>query len=44
MLYAPIRYYLSLLLLLLLLSSVKWHASVKCKDRLNTILLLLRIQ
>ena len=38
MLYPPIRHYLSLLLLLLLLSSVKRHAGVNCKDRLNIIL------
>ena len=40
MLYPPIRHYLSLLLLLLLLSSVEWHAGVKCKDRLNITLVL----
>ena len=42
MLYSPIRRYLSLLLLLLLLSSAKRHAGVKCKDRLNIILVLKR--
>ena len=40
MLYEPIRHYLSLLRLLLLLSSVKGHAGVNYNDRSNIVLVL----